>query len=97
FHVTGVQTCALPIFFAPDMDEVLDAFEQLCHATFGPIFTWYPDDEDAVPCTWEPDGVGSSIGDTAARALRTALEAAEPDSELREIGRASWREEGEGW
>lgn len=60
-------------FFAPDMDDVLQAFEQLCLATFGPIFTWYPVEEDAVACTWEPDGIGSTIGDAAAHALRDSL------------------------
>lgn len=72
-------------FFAPDMDEVLEAFEQLCHATFGPIFTWYPQDERAVPCTWEPDGAGSTIGDVAAKALRESLSSDDlsPDARAR--------------
>lgn len=70
-------------FFAPDMDEVLEAFEQLCHATFGPIFTWYPQDEHATPCTWEPDGIGSTIGDAAARALRESFSSDDLDPEVR--------------
>ncbi|NUJ88401.1 hypothetical protein HOW07_10310 [Plantibacter sp. MCCC 1A11337] len=60
-------------FVAPDMDEVLEGFELLCQATFLPIFTWYPEAESASPCVWEPDGVGSSIGDGAARVIRNAL------------------------
>lgn len=71
-------------FFAPDMDEVLEAFEQLCQATFGPIFTWYPHDEDATPCTWEPDGVGSSIGDVAAKALRQSFSADKLNPDVRD-------------
>lgn len=71
--VVRVASTAHWEFFAPDMDEVLQAFEQLCHATFGPIFTWYPVDEGAVACTWEPDGIGSTIGDVAARALRESF------------------------
>lgn len=70
-------------FFAPDMDEVLEAFEHLCHATFGPIFTWYPQDEHATPCTWEPDGIGSTIGDAAAKALRDSFSSDDLDPAIR--------------
>jgi len=60
-------------FYAPGMDAVIWSFEQLCLATFGPIFSWYPSDEEAVACLWEPDGAGSTIGDEAAMSLRDAL------------------------
>lgn len=72
-------------FYAPDMNEVLEAFEQLLQATFGLIFTWYPEAESASPCTWEPDGIGSTIGDVAARALRETLSSDElsPDAQAR--------------
>jgi hypothetical protein len=60
-------------FVAPDMDEVLEGFELLCQSTFLPIFTWYPEAEHASPCIWEPDGVGSSIGDAAAKVIHSAL------------------------
>ncbi|WP_152926161.1 hypothetical protein [Microbacterium sp. GCS4] len=70
-------------FFAPDMDEVLGAFEQLCHATFGPMFTWYPQDEHATACVWEPDGIGSTIGDAAAKALRESFSSRDLDPAVR--------------
>lgn len=70
-------------FVAPDMDEVLEAFEQLCHATFGPIFSWYPESEDAYVCTWEPDGVGSTIGDVAAKAIRQSLSSGDLDAAVK--------------
>lgn len=70
-------------FFAPDMDEVLEAFEQFCHATFGPIFSWYEEDKYATACSWEPDGVGTTIGDVAAGVLRDALTSDELDPETR--------------
>lgn len=70
-------------FVAPDMDAVLEAFEQLCDATFGPIFTWHPEDERATPCTWEPDGIGSTIGDRAAEVLREAVSSDDLDPDTR--------------
>ncbi|WP_141097133.1 hypothetical protein [Microbacterium sp. AISO3] len=70
-------------FVAPEMDAMLWAFEKLCSASFGPIFTWYPAESDPSTCTWEPDGVGSTIGDGAARALRDALSAHDLDPHVK--------------
>ncbi len=71
-------------FIAPDMDAMLWSFEKLCSASFGPIFTWYPDDVEST-CTWEPDGIGSSIGDMAAIHLREALASEALDSRTRSM------------
>lgn len=70
-------------FEAPPMDGLLWAFERLCGASFAPIFTWYPPEEGVTACTWEPDGVGSSIGDAAASSLRDALAANDFDPRVR--------------
>lgn len=72
-------------FVAPEMDATLWAFEKLCTASFAPIFTWYPDQTEATTCTWEPDGVGSTIGVDAAEALRDALKAEDFDPEARAL------------
>jgi hypothetical protein len=60
-------------FFPPDMNEVLRGFEQLSMVTFGVMPSLFPLDDGEQYCTWEPDGVGSTIGDQAAIALHEAI------------------------
>lgn len=60
-------------FIAPQMPEILSAFEALSTASFGPIISLFPLPADEETCLWEPDGWGSSIGDAAAQTIRTLL------------------------
>src|SRR5207249_6886694 len=83
-NVTGVQTCALPIFLLPD-PSAHDSAE---------VVAGVPREEFAASVVG-PGPPGSPLAKTSAAAVRTEYAAVAPRHLFDEIGRASCRERAE--